>query len=80
MPSPAPRRSEPFAGSNRQIRGAVVRVLRGGPATVGRLATATGSPRARIAVALSGLVRDGLVEAGPAALAGSASGRARLRA
>ena len=79
-PTTAPRRSEPFAGSNRQVRGAVVRALRGGSATVGRLAAVTGFPTRRIAAALAGLIGDGLVEAGPAARAGSPSGRARLRA
>lgn len=79
-PSPAPRRGTPFVGSARQVRGAVVRVLRGGPATVRRLAAATGFAPARITEALAGLARDGLVEAGPAALAGSPLGRARLRA
>lgn len=80
VPSPAPRRTEPFAGSSRQVRGAVVRELRGGSATVGRLAAATGFPPERIAAALAGLVRDGLVEAGPSAVTGALGGRARLRA
>lgn len=80
VPSPAPRRASPFAGSTREARGAVVRALRGGPSTVARLGAATGMPAERIAAALVGLVRDGLVDAGDAALSGSARGRARLRA
>lgn len=69
----------PFEGSRRQVRGAVVRALRGGPVTVAAIARATGFPRERVGEALAGLARDGLVVAGPAAVRGAPGGRARLR-
>ena len=78
-PAPPRRRAEPFEGSRRQVRGAVVRALRGGPASVAGLAARTGFPPSRLAEAIDGLVRDGLVSAGPAARAGAPGGRARLR-
>ncbi|HSJ50182.1 MAG TPA: A/G-specific adenine glycosylase [Actinomycetota bacterium] len=72
---PRPR----FEGSSRQVRGAIVRVLRGRPAsTVAALEGCTGFDRARIGRALCELHRDGVVAAGPAALAGRPRGRARL--
>jgi A/G-specific adenine glycosylase len=57
------RRQPPFAGSDRQVRGAVVRALRGS-ASLDRagLVTAVGHPASRVADVLPGLVRDGLVE------------------
>lgn len=61
-PAPPVRRQGPFEGSMRQIRGGVVDVLRAQPsAGVAALARSTGFERARIAVALDGLERDGVV-------------------
>ena len=52
----------PFEGSIRQVRGGVVDVLRGRPsAGVSGLADATGFSAMRIATALDGLERDGVV-------------------
>ncbi|MFM7718361.1 MAG: A/G-specific adenine glycosylase [Actinomycetota bacterium] len=73
------RPTEPFEGSRRQVRGAVVRALREGGASVGTLEARTGFPAARLGEAIAGLVRDGLVTAGPAARAGARGGRVRLR-
>jgi A/G-specific adenine glycosylase len=68
-----------FEGSSRQVRGAVVRALVGRrSATLRTLADETGFPAERIRDAVGGLVRDGLIGAGPGALAGRASGRVRL--
>ncbi len=59
--SPA-RRQAPFEGSMRQVRGGVVDVLRTrSSAGVAALARSTGFERARIAMALDGLERDGVV-------------------
>jgi A/G-specific adenine glycosylase len=59
----AARRTQPFRGSSREARGAIVRALRARrslpPAAI---APATGIGRRRIAAALDGLLRDGLVE------------------
>lgn len=56
------RRQPPFSGSNRQVRGAVIRALtrleRGSLPT---LATATGCSRTALTHALKGLERDGMV-------------------
>jgi A/G-specific adenine glycosylase len=69
----------PFEGSFRQVRGRVVAALRDRPsASLSSLARATGEPLARVAEAVAALSREGLVRAGPAALAGRAAGRARL--
>jgi A/G-specific adenine glycosylase len=79
-PPLSPRRAQGrFEGSTRQLRGAVVRRLRADPASVGALVKATASSRERVAAAVRSLVRDGLVRAGPAALAGDSRGRASLR-
>ena len=58
----APRQS-PFEGSNRQVRGRIVAVLRERPSAgaIG-LARATGTELARISRALEGLLSDGVVE------------------
>jgi A/G-specific adenine glycosylase len=57
------RRQQPFEGSFRQLRGAVVAVLRErSSATSAELAKATGRPRERVEAAVNALVHDGLVE------------------
>jgi A/G-specific adenine glycosylase len=79
IPRPARRRQGRFDGSTRQARGAVVDVLRrSGSTSLRALAQDTGYPPDRIRDAIEALWRDGLVEAGPAALAGSAARRVRL--
>jgi A/G-specific adenine glycosylase len=79
IPTPSRRRQGPFAGSSRQVRGGVVRVLRGRPAaTVGTIAVGIGVDADRVLAAVRDLHREGLVHAGPAALAGRATGRVRL--
>jgi len=76
-----PRRGEPFQGSMRQVRGRIVEELRAVPeASVGGLARRCREPVDRVAAAVSALASDGLVRAGPAALAGRAGGRVRLGA
>ena len=78
-PSRRARRRGPFEGSFRQLRGAVIRELRGvGAATVGTLAARLGRSAAEVASAVRPLVSEGLVGAGPAALAGRPTGRVRL--
>jgi A/G-specific adenine glycosylase len=76
----SPRRAQGrFEGSSRQVRGAVVRALVGRrSATLRTIAEETGLPARRIRDAVGGLIRDGLVDAGPGALAGRAAGRVRL--
>jgi A/G-specific adenine glycosylase len=75
----AARRGSPFAGSMRQVRGDVVRVLRrSASASLAMLSAETGHPRDRVANAVVALVSDGILDAGAAALAGSARGRVRL--
>jgi A/G-specific adenine glycosylase len=59
----APGRQGRFEGSGRQVRGAVVRVLRSHPSlTRTSLSAETGFPRDRVDGALDGLVDDGLLE------------------
>ena len=68
------RRSQPaFEGSMRQLRGAVVRELRGRQraATIAALARAVGEPEGRIEEAVEALARDGVAER-------SGAGRVRL--
>lgn len=78
-PSPARRRQGRFEGSSRQVRGAVVDALRRrGYSSLGAIARCTGFSPDRIREAVEALRRDGLIEAGPAALAGRPSGRVRL--
>ena len=78
-PRPAKRRQPPFEGSSRQVRGAVVsRLRRRAEATLAGLAGETGFPVGRVASAVAALAWDGLIEAGPAALAGRPGGRVRL--
>jgi A/G-specific adenine glycosylase len=78
MPSPARRGQGRFEGSSRQARGAVVDALRLGSSSLGAIARGTGVSPDRIREAVVALRRDGLVEAGPAALAGRPAGRVRL--
>jgi A/G-specific adenine glycosylase len=73
------RRQGRYEGSLRELRGGVIRELRGvDAATVGRLAARLGRSPAELAVAIGALAGEGLVRAGPAALAGRPSGRVRL--
>jgi A/G-specific adenine glycosylase len=78
---PATRSQARFEGSMRQVRGAVVRVLRHEPrSTIGAIARRTGHPAEHVAEAVAALHKEGLVEAGPAALRGDPRGRVRLPA
>jgi A/G-specific adenine glycosylase len=57
------RKQPAFEGSNRQVRGRIVAVLRDRPsAGIARLVTATRIDVDRVEVAAAGLVRDGIVE------------------
>jgi A/G-specific adenine glycosylase len=80
--APAVRRrgaTSPFDGSTRQLRGAIVRILgRRESATVAQIARETSQPLDRLVRAVAGLADEGLVAAGPAALAGRPRGRVRL--
>ena len=68
-----------FEGSPRQVRGAIVRVLRDrSPVTIGGLITRTGFEPERVRNAVRDLHREGLILAGTSALAGRAVGRVRL--
>jgi len=68
-----------FEGSFRQLRGDIVRVLRGRPsATLAALCAASSQPLPRAVRAVAALREEGMVDAGPAALRGSPSGRVRL--
>jgi A/G-specific adenine glycosylase len=68
-----------FEGSMRQVRGAVVTALRAHPTmTIGGLVGATGRDEEDVVTAVTGLARDGVVGATPAALAGNPRGRVRL--
>jgi A/G-specific adenine glycosylase len=56
-------KQSPFEGSNRQVRGRIVAVLRERPsAGLSGLAAATGFGADRVGSAVTGLVRDGIVE------------------
>lgn len=78
-PQPSRRRQGRFEGSSRQVRGAVVGSLRRrGSASMRSICDDTRFPAGRIRDAVEALCRDGLVEAGPAALAGRSRGRVRL--
>ena len=71
-PGTASRRQGPFDGSDRQVRGAIVRALRAGRSMDAEgLARRTEHDRARVAALLPGLVVEGLVER-------TRSGRLRL--
>jgi A/G-specific adenine glycosylase len=76
---PARRRQGPFRGSTREVRGAIVRALRAHDSvTIGRLTAETGVGAERVVPSLAALAREGIVAAGPAAIAGSPRGRVRL--
>jgi A/G-specific adenine glycosylase len=78
-PVPARRKQGRFEGSSRQVRGAVVDALRRrGSRSLGAIALGTGFSPDRVREAVDALRLDGLVEAGPAALAGRPAGRVRL--
>ena len=57
-----PRTQDRFAGSARQVRGAVLRELLDEPLTPGELAARIGFPTERVEVALVGLEDDELVK------------------
>lgn len=68
-----------FAGSFRQVRGAVVRVLAAeGPLTLGAVTAKTGEPIDRVVRATRALASEGIVRSGRGALAGNPRGRVRL--
>lgn len=72
-------KSSPFDGSFRQVRGAVVAALRlRSPLTLKALERATGRPTETVVRAVQALAGDGLVAAGPAALAGRRNARVSL--
>ena len=73
------RRQPAFDGSFRQLRGAVVRLLlRERSATVASIVRTTRRSRPEVRRAVGALASEGLVLAGPAALAGRPRGRVRL--
>jgi A/G-specific adenine glycosylase len=79
QPRPSRRRQDRFEGSSRQVRGSVVAVLRDrGSARLSTIVGRTGFAHERVAEAVTALHGDGLLVAGPAALAGRASGVVRL--
>jgi A/G-specific adenine glycosylase len=83
VPERAPGRQPAYAGSLREVRGAVLRSLRSardGGSTIRGLAAATGFDGRRVAEAVRGLAADGVVAAGPAALRGRSLGRVSLPA
>lgn len=64
-----PARHAPYRGSLRQVRGAVLRAVSAGPpATMDRLAETIGYEPQRVAEAVDGLRRDGLVTVDPTGL------------
>ena len=68
---PSVGRQPAFEGSMRQVRGAVVAVLTANTScSLAGLANVAEAPLERVAAAVNGLVRDGVVSAGPMALAG----------
>jgi A/G-specific adenine glycosylase len=72
-------RPGPFRGSFREARGRVVSLLRErSSARLSTLCSASGMEPGRVTEAAGALHRDGVVRAGPAALAGRPSGRVRL--
>jgi A/G-specific adenine glycosylase len=54
-------RQKPLKGSNREVRGAIIRELAAGPLTAPELKAKTAFPAARLAPGLSGLAKDGLI-------------------
>jgi A/G-specific adenine glycosylase len=81
VPERGRRRQPAYAGSLREVRGAVLRVLRSGPSggsSIGAIVASTGFTAERVTDAVRGLARDGVVAAGPSALAGRPRGRVSL--
>ncbi len=81
VPERGRRRQPAYAGSLREVRGAVLRALRSGRsggASISGLAVATGFGAERVTRAVRGLAADGVVAAGPGALAGRPRGRVAL--
>lgn len=77
--SPARRPQPPFEGSNRQVRGRVVELLRSRrSASLGELAAGARVRPGRVAEAVRALSAEGLVRAGPRALGGRPRGRVWL--
>jgi A/G-specific adenine glycosylase len=73
------RRSAPFDGSFRQLRGGIVAALRERtPLALGTLAKRSGRSLREVALAVDALARDGLVRAGPAAFTGRSAARVAL--
>jgi A/G-specific adenine glycosylase len=78
-PAAPRRRQDPYRGSTREARGAVIRVLRDQDrATVAGIVQATALGLDRIAAAVRSLDAEGMVAAGPAALRGDRRGRVAL--
>jgi A/G-specific adenine glycosylase len=78
-PIRVPSRRGRFMGSSREARGRVVSLLRErSPQGLASLWSRAEMDRARVTEAVRALHRDGLIRAGPAALAGRPSGRIRL--
>jgi A/G-specific adenine glycosylase len=76
---PSARRQQPFAGSLRQVRGAVVACLRErSPRTVASVTSSTGFENDRVLAAIRGLDHDGIVHATSAALEGNPRARIAL--
>jgi A/G-specific adenine glycosylase len=76
---PSVERQPTFHGSSRQMRGEVVAALRArSPSTLGAIAASTERPVERVADAVAGLHRDGVVDASAAALEGRPRGRVRF--
>ena len=76
---PARRKQDSFRGSTREVRGAIVRALRAHESlSIGRLVAETGFARERVVPAVSALAGEGIVAAGPAAVAESPRGRVWL--
>jgi A/G-specific adenine glycosylase len=73
------RRQGRFEGSRRQVRGAVIRTLRGSsPCTLQSITSGTGHPADRVVQAIAALHMEGMVVASRAALGGNPRGRIRL--
>jgi A/G-specific adenine glycosylase len=78
-PRPSRTQARRFEGSTRQLRGRIVQELLSRPSrSLRSIASVTGDPPDRVAMAVRALASDGLVLAGPAALAGRPAGRVRL--
>jgi A/G-specific adenine glycosylase len=78
-PEPSRRRRPGFEGSSRQLRGAIVRILRDrGSATVATLSKATRRRSEEVVGSIRVLAAEGLIRAGPSARRGAARGVVRL--